>query len=87
MAIRSGNLNSGVNWLQATLEDFHTGIGFHVDVKHRAGSITLYREGDNYITEGTADFAINIEVQLRSQLVLQSEAEQLDANANAFIMF
>jgi hypothetical protein len=61
MAIRSGNSNSGVNWIQATPEDFHASTSFHADLKQRAGSITLYREGDNYITEGTADFAINIE--------------------------
>jgi hypothetical protein len=76
-----------VNWIQTTLEDFHAGIGFHVDVKQRAGSITLYQEGDNYITEGTADFAINIEVQSRLQLIRYPSVEQRDANASASIMF
>ena len=86
MAIRSGNFNSGVNWIQTTLEDFHAGTGFQVDVKQTPGSIILSREGDNYITEGTADFAINMEVQLRLQLVLRPEAEEPDANVSAFII-
>lgn len=53
MAIRSANVNSGVNWTQTTLEDFHAGTGFQVDVEQTPGSIALSREGDNYITEGT----------------------------------
>ena len=49
MAIRSGNFNSGVNWIQTTLEDFHAGTGFRVDVEQTPGSITLSREGDDYM--------------------------------------
>ena len=42
-----------MNWIQTTLEDFHAGTGFRVDVEQTPGSIALSREGDNYITEGT----------------------------------
>jgi hypothetical protein len=41
MAIRSGNSDSGVNWDQTTLEDFHAGTGFQVDVEQTPGNIIL----------------------------------------------